>query len=179
MDIGEKLKNYRLRMGLTQEELAERSDLTKGFISQLEHDQTSPSLDTLEGILNALGMTFVDFFSEKEEEQIVFHSADAVRFIHEENSHIIHWIVPNAQSCQMEPVLIEIMEGGRSKEYSPFEGEVFGYVLQGNALLHYGDSPLKIGKNDSFYFEANEPFWLENSNKKAFKAVWVVTPPIF
>lgn len=57
MDIGEKIKNCRLKMGLTQEELAERSDLTKGFISQLERDNTSPSVDTLEKIVCAWALT--------------------------------------------------------------------------------------------------------------------------
>ena len=47
MEIGEKIRSLRLKLGLTQEELAERSDLTKGFISQLERDLTSPSVDSL------------------------------------------------------------------------------------------------------------------------------------
>ena len=47
MQIGEKLKRMRLKCGLTQEELADRSELSKGFISQLERDLASPSIATL------------------------------------------------------------------------------------------------------------------------------------
>ena len=47
MDIGEKIKNLRTILGLTQEELAERAELTKGFISQLERGLTSPSIISL------------------------------------------------------------------------------------------------------------------------------------
>lgn len=42
MKIGEKLKNLRIQKNLTQEELGERTDLTKGYISQLERDLSSP-----------------------------------------------------------------------------------------------------------------------------------------
>ena len=53
MNIGAKIKRLRLTNGLTLEELANRSELTKGFLSQLERDLTSPSVATLEDILEA------------------------------------------------------------------------------------------------------------------------------
>ena len=46
MEIGSKIKELRMKNGLTQEELADRSELSKGFISQLENDVTSPSIST-------------------------------------------------------------------------------------------------------------------------------------
>lgn len=55
MDIGAKLKELRILKGLTQEELADRAELSKGFISQLERDLTSPSIATLMDILQCLG----------------------------------------------------------------------------------------------------------------------------
>ena len=55
MSIGDKIKRLRLRLNLTQEELADRTELSKGFISQLERDLTSPSIATLMDILEALG----------------------------------------------------------------------------------------------------------------------------
>ena len=57
MDIGNKLKELRVLKGLTQEELADRSELSKGFISQLERNLTSPSIATLLDILQCLGTT--------------------------------------------------------------------------------------------------------------------------
>ena len=71
MDIGAKIKRIRLSNQLTLEELANRSELTKGFLSQLERDLTSPSVATLENLLEALGTNLKDFFSEDEDEQIV------------------------------------------------------------------------------------------------------------
>ena len=76
MDIGAKVKELRTLKGLTQEELADRAELSKGFISQLERDLTSPSIATLMDILQCLGTTLGEFFNETAEEQIVFGKQD-------------------------------------------------------------------------------------------------------
>ena len=47
MDIGEKLRLLRIRRGLTQEDMADRCELSKGFISQVERNLASPSIATL------------------------------------------------------------------------------------------------------------------------------------
>lgn len=69
MRIGEKIKRLRLENGLTQEELANRCELSKGFISQVERDMTSPSIASLVDILESLGTNLNEFFSENEEEK--------------------------------------------------------------------------------------------------------------
>ena len=70
MDIGPKIKRLRIRNGLTLEELASRCELTKGFLSQLERDLASPSIATLEDILEALGTSLSEFFQEEREEKV-------------------------------------------------------------------------------------------------------------
>lgn len=65
MKIGEKIKRLRILNGLTQEELADRCELTKGFISQVERDLTSPSIATLVDILESLGTNLRDFFNDR------------------------------------------------------------------------------------------------------------------
>ena len=62
MKIGRKIKDRRHQLGLTQKELADRCELTKGYISQLENDLTSPSIATLNDIVSALGITLQEFF---------------------------------------------------------------------------------------------------------------------
>ena len=71
MNIGQKVRELRIAKNLTQEELADRSELSKGFISQLERDLTSPSIATLVDILQCLGTNLNEFFSDDEEEQII------------------------------------------------------------------------------------------------------------
>ena len=65
MNLGEKIKQMRNQLGLTQAELADRCELTKGYISQLENDLNSPSIATLTDILSALGSNLAEFFKEE------------------------------------------------------------------------------------------------------------------
>ena len=62
-NIGNKIRNLRNQNGLTQEELADRTELTKGFISQLERGLTAPSIYTLMDIVECLGTNLAEFFS--------------------------------------------------------------------------------------------------------------------
>lgn len=104
MELGTKIKRLRLQKNLTQEELADRCEVTKGYISQLENELTSPSITTLEDILNALGTTFADFFKDEKEEKVVFTEAEFIEKI--DSTHKIEWLVPNAQKNEMEPIRV-------------------------------------------------------------------------
>ena len=95
MDIGAKIKLLRIKNQLTLEELANRSELTKGFLSQVERNLTSPSIATLEDILEALGTSLGEFFSDDRDERVVFTANDY--FINEQEAYDISYIVPNAQ----------------------------------------------------------------------------------
>ncbi|MBU5440065.1 XRE family transcriptional regulator [Tissierella sp. MSJ-40] len=179
MKIGEKIKRLRTQNSLTQEELADRCELTKGFISQLERDLTSPSIATLVDILEGLGTNLKDFFNEIEDEKIVFSKDDAFETENEELKYTLKWIIPNAQKNVMEPILIELEPEGRSKEDSPHEGEEFGYVVSGNIFIHIGSEKHKVKKGESFYYKANANHYISNAGKTKATIVWVSTPPSF
>lgn len=177
MNIGAKIKRLRLTNGLTLEELANRSELTKGFLSQLERDLTSPSVATLENVLEALGTNLKEFFSEEEDEQIVFGKNDF--FINEQDDYKISYIIPNAQKNEMEPILIELKKDKKSMEMDPHDGEEFGYIVQGKVTLVNGDDTFELKKGETFYLKGNLPHHLENHHDTVAKIVWVSTPPIF
>lgn len=179
MQIGEKIKNLRIKNALTQEELANRCELTKGFISQLERDLTSPSIATLVDILEGLGTNLKDFFNETTDEKIVFSKEDAFEKENEEHKNIINWIIPNAQKNAMEPIHVEIRSGGRTKEVPPHEGEEFGHVLTGQILLHVGKDVHRVKKGESFYLKPGKAHYLSNEGKTTAIVIWVSTPPIF
>ena len=105
MEIGSRIRDLRILNGLTQEELADRSELSKGFISQLENDLTSPSISTLEDILQCLGTDLSQFFARQETpQQVVFGDEDYFEKVDEEQKTITEWIIPNAQKNMMEPI---------------------------------------------------------------------------
>ncbi len=179
MKIGDKIRRLRVQNSLTQEELADRSELTKGFISQLERDLTSPSIATLVDILEGLGTNLQEFFNENIEEQIVFSKEDAFETENEELKYNLKWIVPNAQKNKMEPILVELDSGGRTKEDLPHEGEEFGYVINGIIHIYIGGEKYKVKKGESFYFKANANHYIANEGKTKATVIWVSTPPSF
>lgn len=178
-DLGEKLKALRLENGLTQEELANRSELTKGFISQIERSLTSPSIARLKDILEVLGSTLGDFFNKHEETVHVFKKEDFYEKVDDTLNHKVTWIIPNAQKFDMEPIIIDIKPGGTSFTDTPHNGEEFGYVLTGEVVLKVGKSRRTIHVNESFYYKTNKPHVLENHSDKPVKILWVSTPPMF
>ncbi|MCT4565224.1 MAG: XRE family transcriptional regulator [Maledivibacter sp.] len=179
MSIGEKLRRLRNVNNLTQDELANRCDLTKGFISQIERNLTSPSINTLIDILEALGTDISHFFNEEIEEKIVFSKDDIYDRIYEDYGYCISWLIPNAQKNDMEPILITLPEKTKTKEDDPHEGEEFGYVLKGKANLVLGKKNYKIRSGESFYFKSNKIHYLENPYSKPATILWVSTPPSF
>ena len=174
--IGNKIKNLRNQNGLTQQELADRSDLTKGFISQVERGFTAPSVATLADIIECLGSNLADFFNDDEDSQIVFKPEDCFEKVDKaENSTV--WLIPAAQKNQMEPILITLKPGAPQTFDKPHEGEEFGYVLEGSVKLSFGDKVYIVEKGDSFYYSATKRHKLEAEGRKQAKVLWVTTPP--
>ncbi|MCR5448134.1 MAG: XRE family transcriptional regulator [Solobacterium sp.] len=178
-DIGSRIKALRTKNGLTLEELGSRTELTKGFLSQLERNLTSPSLPTLEDIVEALGVSMSKFFADDDEEQIVFTKEDT--FVDEQEERTINWIVPNAQKNKMEPLILELEPGCSSKEIEPYDGEEFGYVLQGRIQIRRESDSRKliVKKGETFYIKGNESHSLVNTGQATAKVLWISTPPIF
>lgn len=176
--IGKKIRDLRNRNGLTQQELANRTELTKGFISQLERGQVSPSVVTLLDLIECLGVTAAEFFAETEEEQLVFSEAGYFEKI-DDGGNSIQWIVPTAQRNQMEPLLVVLQPHQRLDEDKPHNGEEFGYLLSGKLNLHFGEKVYTVKAGESFYYPANKKHYIENPGSRPAKFVWVSTPPSF
>ena len=179
MDIGSKLKEIRTLKGLTQEELADRAELSKGFISQLERNLTSPSIATLTDILQCLGTTLGEFFNETPEEQVVFGKADYFEKYDAELKNEIRWIIPNAQKNMMEPILVELSPRRTTEKDVPHEGEEFGYVLAGSITIWLGNKKYRCNKGESFYFVSSKTHYIENPRDTTAKFLWVSCPPNF
>ena len=179
MDIGGKIKRMRIEKQLTQEELANRCELSKGFISQLENNLTSPSIATLIDILDILGTNLKEFFNEISGEKITFTKDDMCETEDEDLKYKLKWLVPNSHKNDMEPIIITLQPGGQYKEDKPHEGEEFGYVLSGSIILHLGDKSYKVRKNESFYFKPRANHYISNNGKTTAKVIWISTPPTF
>ena len=179
MNIGNKIRELRIEKNLTQEELANRAELSKGFISQLERNLTSPSIATLIDILQCLGTNLTEFFAEESDEQIVFRKDDFFVKKDTELRNTIEWIIPNAQKNMMEPILLTLEAGGSTYLDVPHEGEEFGYVLHGSIQIHVGRKVHTAKKGESFYFTPHSEHYITANKTSGAKIIWVTTPPSF
>ena len=177
MELGARLRDMRQQKNLTQEELADRCELTKGYISQLENDLTSPSIATLCDLLNALGSSLSDFFREDTDEKIVFTQDEYIEKL--SDGMLFSWVIPNAQKNMMEPVLVELAPDCSTPSDFPHEGEEFGYLLEGKVAVVIAGKSHPVKKGESFYFTANREHYIINKGKAKAKFLWISTPPNF
>jgi transcriptional regulator with XRE-family HTH domain len=176
--VGERIHDLRMSFGLTQEELADRSNLTKGFISQLERDLSSPSLESLVGILRALDTDIVAFFKDQDKEDFVFGDGDVISSDTYPEVAEFRLLVPGGANCNLEPALVTFEPGQEIAEPSHM-GEEYGYVLEGKVAVTWGERQQTAGRGQSFYFVADRAHKLSNPFPKSAKVLWVSSPPSF
>lgn len=174
--IGQKIKTLRLASDLTQTELADRANLTKGFISQFENDQCSISVDSLADILDALGVSLQDFFSEDAEADVVYSPKDRIS-VDGKGASKFELLVPGSTNNEMDPILVELAPGEKLEQFDPHPGEQFGYVLKGSLTLRLGKKDYRVPSGHCFYFEADQASQIMNSNNSVVKLLWITTPP--
>ena len=180
MKIGKKLRELRQQRNLTQEELADRCELSKGFISQVERDLASPSIASLVDMLECLGTSLQVFFTDDSKEKVAFSPADMFEKPDDDAKHgKITWLIPTAQKNSMEPILLELDIDGETNILPPHEGEEFGYVLSGSVTLVLGSKRYRLKKGGSFYFRPTRVHYLINTGKAEARVLWVSTPPSF
>lgn len=178
MNIGKKIRRLRTLCGLTQEELADRCELTKGFISQVENNNTSPTIVTLNDILLALGTNLSDFFKDKEDnEKIVFNSLDYI--VKQTDEQEITWLIPNSQKNDMEPVITNINPKSETPLDDPHEGQEFGYVLEGEIVLVIDSKEYLCKSGESFYYNTDKSHYIKNKTNDNAKVIWISSPPNF
>jgi transcriptional regulator with XRE-family HTH domain len=176
--IGERIRMMRQAKSLTQEELASRAGLTKGFISQVERNLTSLSVESLLGILDALDQKASTFFEEGIAEKIVFGVDDRVA-LEKEHVEKFQILVPAAQNRLMDPALLALGPGEKTEEEEPHEGEEFGFVLSGSIEVTLGVTTYKVKRGECFYFKASRKHYLANRRKMGALVLWVSSPPYF
>ncbi|MGX7419314.1 helix-turn-helix domain-containing protein [Carnobacterium gallinarum] len=176
MEIGNRIKNLRIQKNLTQEELGERTDLSKGYISQLERDLSSPSLETFFDILEVLGCSPKDFFDEGQKEQRVVYTQDEMTsFEDEEKGYEIQWLVPESNENEMEPILLSFKEKGEFKEFPPSLAETFAYVTAGSVCVEIGLKRYYAKQGETIYYHATENHQIKNDFDGESKLLVVVT----
>jgi len=176
LKVGQKIKSLRLASDLTQEELANRARLTKGFISQLENEQSSVQIDSLADILEALGISLTDFFREESAESVVFGPSERVQ-VDGTGASLFELLVPGSTHNLMDPIVVKLNPGEKLPRKGPHPGEQFGYVLKGTATLKLAGEEHRVQAKRCFYFESSQSYQISNKTGKEMSLLWVMTPP--
>ena len=140
IDIGARIKHLRQINGLAQADLAERAGLTKGAISQIERNHTSPSVTNLLEILSALNETPSSFFADDEEEKVLFRKSEALPS-DVTGYQSFETSIPKSRYRSMVAYRALIKPGKETPLEPAQEGENYVFVLSGRLGLRLGAPP--------------------------------------
>ena len=179
--IGLHIKQLRNRRKLTVRELASRSGISHATISLIERDRTSPSLDTLSAMLDALGTTLVGFFEDvpqsvpyspfyANEDLIEIGDAEAVSYRMLGMNH------PNRQILMLSETYQIDADTGEAFSHKAQEA---GFVLSGELEVSVGKESKVLRRGDGYYFDSQLPHRFRNVGKTAAQVISAVTPPTY
>jgi transcriptional regulator with XRE-family HTH domain len=160
--IARNLKKTRLRMKMTLQELADRTGLTKGYLSRIERSEKAPPYSTLSKIVGAMGLEITDVLQAQpgplHDLPIVFAKKEDGKIIRE-SSHYVGYdyevLAAGKPGKNMEPFIIYAPDEFTS--LFAHEGEEFIYVLEGQLEFKYGDRVFELAEGDHVYFESRIP----------------------
>jgi transcriptional regulator with XRE-family HTH domain len=162
MNLGKKLRRMRQARGLTAVELAQRARVTTGFISQLEHSQTVPSLQTLQRIAAVLGVSLTYFLLEENLQPQVMRKQERP-IIHLGHGGSCVSLLSPLPARHLELTLFELPAGAVSWSSSrSHAGQQCHLLLQGTVRADYGDNTYHLEEGDSILWEGTLQYRLEN-----------------
>jgi transcriptional regulator with XRE-family HTH domain len=155
--IAQRVREYRLQLGLTVGQLAAQSGLSKGMLSKMENAQASPSLATLARLSTALSMPITSFFRGLDEERDVFYvkAGQGMDIQHPGRRAGHRYQILGSMrgpSRRMEPVLVTLME--RSEVFPAYQhpGTELIYMLAGSMEYGVGSSTYLLEPGDALQF---------------------------
>lgn len=171
--VGEKLRAARQAQGLTIAQLAELTSLTKGYLSRVERDQTSPSVATLAAICQALAISVGSLFEQSQQSLISLAEAPLINL--GGRSAVERMVTPRGQTkIQVIHSDIAPNSNGGDRLYTiNCETEVL-HVFAGNMTLIFADREIELTAGDTITFKGSEPHnWRSECGAKA---LWALVP---
>jgi transcriptional regulator with XRE-family HTH domain len=176
--IGPRLRDARKRRGLSLSELAEQSGLTKGFLSQVERDLTSPSVGTLLRVCAALELPVGELFGGGQGPLVRAAERAPVAFGGE---GVTEYQLTPAQESRLLVLESEVAPGGGSGEdaYRLETDAEFLHVLEGMLDVEVAGTRYRLAPGDSLTFDAAaEHRWWNPSSARPARVLWVLSPSL-
>ncbi len=176
MQLGKKIRDLRLRRGMTVQQLAHATDLSKGFISQVENSRTSPSLATLQGLARSLETSVAYLVVEEEQAPHVVRAGERPRLQVGGAASSVE--VLSAQPRRnLELLLVELAPGTTSGEKRHYHhGEEVVLCLEGSITLTCGEHVLGLETGDSCHYDGRVPHAMQNAGAGPARILIALTP---
>ncbi len=174
--VGARVRSLRRERGLTIEQLAAATGLTKGFISQLERDRTAPSLSSIARICDALGVRLSTIFEREPAPALVRRQErPTVESTFSTQSHLLS----SRDEARFQAIESVVAPGeGAGDELTSLPGEMeFVYVLEGSLELRVGDEVHLLEEGDALTYQlAKAHTWRNASKTDLLRVLWVAVP---
>ncbi|MGP7815695.1 cupin domain-containing protein [Niallia sp. 01092] len=180
MNLGEKIKDIRKQKRLTIADVALKTGLSNGYISNVERNLNSPTIENLRKIVQALSTTLVEFFQDQQENSRVVRKDERVTIMKANDQSTFYELLSPSGNKEMGAVLVTLKPGAASgTEPHSHKGEEFGFVIKGSMFYQIGNETYELEEGDSIYYDASIPHYYKNNGKTECISIWVVTPPTF
>ncbi len=174
--IGARLRHLRSKRGLSLAAVAEKINVSVGFLSAVERSRMSASITTLRRLAEFYKSNILEFFDPSESHSPLV--SPKTRKVLEVAPGICMELLAVGNPV-MEAHLFRIASGAGSEESYTHEGEEFLYVLRGEFAIALEKEEYRLKPGDSFYFESTTPHRWSNPGKVEAQVLWINTPPTF
>lgn len=181
-DIGKKVKELRTRKKITLKDLSSKTNLSTGFLSQMERGLTAIATDSLLKIAYALGVNLNYFFSDtKMSKKCIIRSYEKEIFQIQNSGFVIYSLTNDIDNKNMLPRFIVLLPLNNDEPVDsyPHEGEEFIYVLEGTLTLFINNERNELFPGDSAHYNSEIPHNWTNYTNKLVKFIQVNFPAKF
>ncbi len=181
-EIGSKINRLRLDKKLTLKELSQLTNLSVGFLSQLERGLTTVAIDSLDNISKALGVDINYFFTLAKEQNSFIQKSYEREIVFMDKDNFIQFHLSNSLGDKnMFPRLVEVYPKRDNETVLTYthEGEEFIYILEGILTYYYDGEKTELYPGDSVHIRSTLSHNWENNTNKIVKLLMVSTPNRF
>jgi len=181
LEIGLKIRKRRQELGFSLRQLAEKTELTASFLSQVERGITSTSIGSLRKIAAGLGVSLLHFLADNIDLSPVVRKDSRTQLKFSNSGLVYELLVPDL-TRKMEVFMGDIKPGRENIARTPLREptEECIYVLEGSLEIGLVHETYIVNAGDSIYFEGVQLVWLSNaSESEGARWISVITPPVF
>jgi transcriptional regulator with XRE-family HTH domain len=179
-DIGQRLREIRTRINLSQRQLARRAGVANATISQIESGKLNPTVSMLKKVLEGIPTNLSEFFADDfEAESQVFFRADELTEI-AEGDVSFRQVGSNLHNKAIQFIRESYQPGASTGRHAiTHEGEECGYILSGRLQVTVGDETAVLRAGDAYYFRSSQPHTFTNPGSEPCELITACSPPTF